>query len=146
MMLLLLLLLLSLEQNRIISLFHPYRCSQVCFDRSSRHSNWMSVGVNTFYFKTVQLIQHFTHYVLKNTVSVLSERDFRHLPWCPEDLRCSGLFCTIAWLVTDPLGWSIGPTFNGEDVHHYRTNLRWAATQKREDRKVLETVSSLFCS
>jgi hypothetical protein len=72
MVVMLLLLLLPLKQNRIIRLFHQYRCSQDCFDISSRHSNWMSVGVNTFYFKTVQLI-HFTHYVLKNTVNVLSE-------------------------------------------------------------------------
>jgi len=116
---------------------------QDCFDISSRHSNWMSVGVNMFYFKTVQLIQHFTHCILKNTVNVLSERDFRHSPCCPQDLCCAGLFCTIAWVVTNPLGWRIGPTFKGEDVHRYQTNVTCAATQKREDRKVVERVSSI---
>jgi len=66
MVVMLLLLLLPLKQNRISAYStHIVAHFQDCFDISRRHSNWISVGVNTFYFKTVQLIQHFIHYVLK---------------------------------------------------------------------------------
>ena len=65
-MVVLLLLLLPLKQNRI-SAYSALIVAhfQDCFDISRRHSNWMSVAVNTFFVKTVQqLIQHFTHSVL----------------------------------------------------------------------------------